>query len=107
MVFGVEGKTEHGHVAGPVLALTQPRANDHSPYRLLLEYPAQGHRRDRHAMPVGDLVCRQQYTLVRGPSANSLDEAAVLGLAPVGGIGGIGLSQPALAEEPTRQRAVG
>ena len=107
MVFGVERKTEHRHVAGPVLALAQPRADDHRPDRLLFKYPAQGHRRDRHAMPGGYLVCRQQHALVRGPSADGLDEAAVFGLAPVGGIAGIGLSKPALAEEAARQRTVG
>ena len=103
----VEGEGEQAQIVGPVLALAEPRADDHGGDRRLLQDPAGRDVGDRDAVAAGHLGQRGQDGLQHGPAADRVDEALVLHLAPVADRGGLGLADPAVAEEAAGQRAVG
>ena len=106
-VLLVEGEGEQAQIVGPVLALAQPRADDDGGDRRLLQDPAARDVGDRDAVAVRHLGERSQDGLQHGPAADRVDEALVLHLAPVADRGGLGLADPAVAEEAAGQRAVG
>ena len=103
----VEREGEQAQIVGPVLALAQPRADDDGGDRRLLQDPAGRDIGDRDAVAARHLGQRGQHGLQHGPAADGVDEAPVLHLAPVADRGGLGLADPAVAEEAAGQRAVG
>ena len=107
MVLLIERKAEHARVAAAVLAFTQARADDGSAHGRLLEHPAKRDRGNRHPVFAGNRIGGLQNRLEGMPATNGLDEAVVLGLAPVGNGGRLALAQPALAQKAAGQRAIG
>ena len=67
-----------------MLALGDPRADDRGGDRLVLQHPARRDVGDRDAVLVGDGVGAPQHALEDVPAAGRIDEALVLGAAPVG-----------------------
>ena len=97
MVLLIERKAEDARVAAAVLAFTQARADDGSAHGRLLEHPAKRDRGNRHPVFAGNGIGGLQNRLEGMPATDGLDEAVVLGLAPVFDGCRFALAQPALA----------
>src|SRR6266478_9894709 len=94
-----------GHTA--MLALAEPRADDHRADCFLLEHPPRGDVGDRDAVLDRDGLRRREDTLQYVPAADRVDEALVLRLAPVGNLRRLGSIDPPIAEEAAGEHAVG
>jgi hypothetical protein len=103
----VEGEGEQAQIVGAMLAFAEPRTDDHRGDRRLLEDPAGRDVGDRDAVPAGHLGQGGQDRLQHGPAADRIDEALVLHLAPVADRVRLRPTEPAIAEEPAGEGAIG
>ena len=92
-----------------VLPLAQPRPDDHTADRGVLQHPAAGDVGNRDAVPPGHARGRRQHVLKPRPSAGRSDEAAVLHPRPGAGLFPVrlGLAEPAFGEPSAGHGAVG
>ena len=106
---GVERELEQAQVILHVGALSQPRPDDHSAHRRLLQDIAAGHIGDGNPVAFSHLRQGAQERLEGFPAAGGVDEALVFHLRP--GLQAISgrfrFPQPALAQESPRHRSEG
>ena len=103
----VQRKPEQREVVAAMLALAEPRADDHRADCFLLEHPARGDVGDRDAVLDRDGLRRREDTLQHVPAADRVDEALVLRLAPVGNVRRRGPTDPSIVEDAAGEHAVG
>ena len=106
-VGGIEREFEQALIVGAMLALAEPRADDHGGDCRLLHDPARGDVRDRNAVLAGNHVQGRKQGLQDGPAADDIDEALVLRLAPIRDLGWLGSAVPSVGEEAACKRAIG
>src|SRR5207249_12070962 len=106
LVRVVQHESEQREVVAAMLALAEPRADDHRADRFLLEHPARGNVGDRDAVLDRDGLRRRENTLQHVPATDRVDEALILRLAPVGNLRRLGSVDPSIAEEAAGEHAV-
>ena len=106
-VGSIELEFEQALIVGAMLALAEPRADDHGGDRRLLHDPARGDVRDRDTVLSGNRAQCLKQGLQDRPAANDIDEALVLRLAPIRDLGWFGSAVPFFGKEAACKRAIG